>query len=94
MARVAFPITVFYDSSGAPLANGYVKISLTQDAMSPTGQVCGSCSLNVVLDNTGTMASVPQVYPCSQLNPTSVQYVVIAYTASGERASGPDFVTV
>jgi hypothetical protein len=94
MARVAFPITVFYDPSGAPLANGYVKVSLTQDAMSPTGQVCGSCSLNVVLDSTGTMVSVPQVYPCSQLNPATVQYVITAYTSSGEIASGPDFVTV
>jgi len=94
MARVAFPITVFYDPSGAPLAGGYVTIALTEDVWSPSGQMCGNLSLNVALDNTGTMVTVPQVYACADLMPNDAQYVIISFTSSGERVSGPDFVTV
>jgi len=94
MAKTAFPITVFYDPFGAPLAGGSVLIYLTSDVLSPSGQICGSMRITAKLDNTGTMISVPSVYACSLLNPSSVQYVVTAYNATGERVSGPDFVTV
>ena len=94
MSTVAFPITVFYDSSGEPIAYGHVSLSLTEDVYSPVGQVCASIRVIVPLDDTGTMISIPQVYPCSDLVPSDVQYVLLSYTASGERVSGPDYITV
>ena len=94
MLRVDFPITVFYDPSGAPLADGYVYISLTDDALSPDGQICGNLPLKVALDGTGTMIVVPQVYPCVALLPNDVLYSFAAYTAIGEMVSGPEFVSV
>jgi hypothetical protein len=94
MARVAFPITVFYDPSGAPLAGGYVTIALTEDVWSPSGQMCGSFSLNVALSNLGEMLVVPQVYACADLVPEDARYVLTSFTYSGEKVSGPDFVIV
>jgi hypothetical protein len=94
MSQVAFPITVFYDPSGAPLAYGYVLIALTEDVLSPNGQMCGGLLVNVALDGTGTMITVPQVYACADLIPSDVQYVVTSYTSLGEKVSGPDFVTI
>jgi len=94
MLRVDFPITVFYAPSGAPLAYGYVYISLTDDALSPDGQICGNLPLKVALDGTGTMIVVPQVYPCVSLLPDDVLYSLTAYTSAGEMVSGPEFIVV
>lgn len=94
MSTVAFPITVFCDPSGAPLAYGHVYLSLTEDAMSPVGQICAVSKVRIPLDDTGTMISVPQVYSCSDLNPSDVQYMISSYTSSGQLVSGPDFLIV
>ena len=106
MAQVAFPITVFYDSSGEPLAKGYVTIYLTSDAAYssayaysysnpyPNIQLCGGLPIIVDLDNKGNMAMVPYVYPCSELSPSDVEYMLTSYTSVGEKVSGPDFITV
>ena len=99
---VPFPITVFYDSSGAPLSNGYVTIYLTADAaysssypsIYPHIQLCSGLALVVDLDINGSMVEVPQVYQCSELFPSDVEYMLTSYTSVGEKVSGPDFITV
>lgn len=94
MARVNFPLTVFQDLDGSALALGSVVIRISQDVMATSGQVCAGMSLTVALDNTGTMVSVPQVWPNAQLTPTGSTYVLEAYRASGQRVLGPMNVTV
>ena len=108
MVQVPFPITVFYVSSGEPLALGYVTIYLTDDASYPSNysyvypypgmyarfQICGGLPIVVDLDINGSMVEVPYVYPCDVLVPSDVEYMVTAYAANGGKVSGPNFVTV
>jgi hypothetical protein len=94
MARVNFPLLTFQDLDGTPLSSGYTLISLSSDAQSPAGQICGGLTLRVPLDSNGTMTFTPQVYANSDLSPSDTTYVLEAYNSSGLRVLGPKAVTV
>jgi hypothetical protein len=94
MARVNFPLTVFQDLDGTPLAFGNAVVRISEDVTASSGQICAGMSLSVPLDNTGTMSYVPQVWPNAQLAPTDSTYILEAYTAAGQRVFGPINVTV
>lgn len=94
MTQQAFPYTTFWDSSGAPLVDGYVLLRLSQDAHSPNGLICGGKDVLISLDAAGVMESVPQVWPNSQLTPSGSSYIYQAYRADGQLAFGPESVTL
>lgn len=94
MARTNFPLQTFQDSDGNALANGNVRITISEDAQAPDGQVCAGMTLTVPLDSTGTVSYIPQVWSNSALTPSDTTYVLEAYTASGLRVLGPNNVTV
>jgi len=95
MAQVSFPITTYLDSSGKPLANGYLLINLTFDAAIGTtsSQVCAGLKVQVNLDSNGVITGSPVFWQNSSLSPSGSMYVVEAYEANGQLVSRI-FVTV
>lgn len=94
MSQQPFPYTTFTDPEGAALSNGYVVITLSQDAQSPNGLICGGMELRVQLNTSGVMSTVPQLWQNSDLNPSGTRYLYSAYTADGELVLGPEPVVM
>lgn len=94
MAQVAFPYTTFLDPSGAPLSNGYVLISLSQDVQSPNGLLCRGMDTRVQLDSNGVMVAIPQVWQAVSLQPSGTWYLYSAYAADGQLALGPEAIVI
>lgn len=94
MSQVAFPLTSFTDSTGAPLVNGSAEIRISNDVQSSTGQICAGMKLVVPLNSSGVMTSVPQVWPNASLSPSGSTYILSAYTSEGELAYGPESITI
>lgn len=87
----------FMDPSGAPLANGYLILQLSQDEQSYIPSEIGAGrKIRVDLDSTGNLPSSPPVYVFANdaLNPTNSWYSVSAYTADGQRVWGPNTVQI
>jgi hypothetical protein len=78
------PVTLnFLDPSGAPLANGSVRIRLTQDASNHTSggpQIAAGRFIEAQLDSSGTVTL--SLWPTSGLLP-SVTYEAQAFTVAG-----------
>lgn len=89
MPKVSFPLTTFQTPSGAPVANGFVLIALSEDcAVWPSGGlVVGSRpqKLKISLDANGTVLGNPQVWPNDILAPTGSYYTVEVYKSDGQR---------
>jgi hypothetical protein len=82
----------FTDSSGNPLANGYLVFQLCQDEQSPTpGQIAAGRKIQVNLDSTGNVPASPAVFMFANdsLNPANSYYTVWAYTSVGQLVWGP-----
>jgi hypothetical protein len=96
----------FQDNEGNPLADGYLLMQLSQDAQAqiggfPSGQICSRIKVKVPLDSNGNVQGTPGdnlgpicVWPNSGLAPTGTTYAVWAYTADGQLAWGPQYLTV
>lgn len=93
-SRQGFPYTTFTDSMGSPLSGGYVLIEISTDVQSPDSSMCRGMVTRVALDDSGVMISVPQVWSNMLLLPAGSFYLLSAYTADGELASGPTSIQV
>lgn len=88
----------FQDSTGAVLANGYLKMKLNQDCMVNSSQVCAGVEITIQLDSAGNVASSTStpaatnqlVWGNDQLSPTNSFYRVTGYKANGQIAFGPN----
>jgi hypothetical protein len=85
----------FQDSLGNPLANGYLKMKLSQDAtVSGVGIVCSGIELTILLDVNGNVVTSPAQSVWANtggvLSPINTYYKVTGYTAEGQRAFGPN----
>lgn len=89
MAKVAFPITVYNGPDGLPLSNGYLLVSISNDAMSVDGQLCYQLVTKVPLDNNGQIIGALTFFPNNQLNPLGTYYIVNGYTSAGQLVLGP-----
>jgi hypothetical protein len=79
----------FQYPDGTPVANGYLIVTLDQDALAP-GELNFSAGRDtkIALDSSGTVAN-PVTVPSSSLNPTSTNYVFKVFSAQGELVRGP-----
>lgn len=84
----------FQYPDGSPVANGYLIVSLDQDALAP-GELSFSAGreTKVPLDSNGTVAN-PVTVPSSSLTPSTAQYIIKVFTAQGELIRGPYPVTM
>lgn len=89
MARSPFPILTYADVVGNPIANGFLLLNLSEDALSPTGEVCSGLTIRVPLDDTGTITGSPTFWPNADLTPDDTYYALRAYTAQGQLVLGP-----
>jgi hypothetical protein len=83
--------TTFTDCAGNPVADGYLTLSLDEDAVAPNGtQLSGDFMITINLDDTGTPIDVPTLWPSFELqsrvtqpNSTGVLYKLRVYTSKG-----------
>ncbi len=77
----------FQSPSGAPLANGYLTLRLSTDAVtSSNDQIAAKRLVTVPLDSLGNVQGVVDIWPNDQLTPTNTVYILRAYTAQGQPA--------
>ena len=79
----------FQYPDGTPVANGYLIVTLDQDALAP-GELSFSAGryTKIPLDSSGTVAN-PVTVPSSSLTPSTAQYIIKVFTAQGELIRGP-----
>jgi hypothetical protein len=84
---MAFINGAFQDLEGNPLSNGSLTLQLTKDAQIPgVGQLGAGVIVKVSLDVNGNAPLLGNVvWPNASLIPTDTQYIVIAYSAAGQR---------
>jgi hypothetical protein len=88
----------FQDSEGNLLVNGYLKMTLSQDAEVNSTQICSGVEITIQLDSVGNVASSASspsaadqyVWANDVLSPINTYYTVTAYTAAGQTAWGPN----
>jgi len=79
----------FQYPDGTAVANGYLLITLDQDALAP-GELSFSAGryTKIALDSSGTVTN-PVIVPSSSLIPPSTNYVIKVFSAQGELVRGP-----
>lgn len=91
MAKIQITGGGFQDSEGNLLANGYLKMVLSQDCqVASTAQICSGIEVTVPLDGSGNVSGTVNVWPNDQLLPVNNFYTVTGYTQQGQRAWGPN----
>lgn len=82
---------VFQDPEGNVLANGYLKMVLSQDgSIAGVGQICSGVEIRIQLDANGSVVAGQFVWGNDQLLPTNSYYRVTGFTAAGQSAWGPN----
>lgn len=95
MPQNSLPITNFTDAEGNELSNGFLLISISTDAQTPTGQLGGYQKVRVQLDSSGTVSGDPQFWANASLLPANTVYLLRAYTEEGQLVTvTPIVVTV
>lgn len=85
----------FQDVQGNALANGYLLMVLSQDAVvtdTVSKQVAAGYTARINLDSSGNVSASPAqyVWPNDVLTPANTFYKVSGYTANGELVWGPN----
>ena len=83
----------FQDGEGNPLALGYLKMKLNQDAsVSGVGNICSGVEITIQLDVNGNVVTSPAQSVWANtggvLSPINTYYKVTGYTQEGQRAWG------
>ena len=89
----------FQDAEGNLLENGYLKLKLSQDgSVAGVGNICSGIEITLQLDSNGNVASSTSTPPAADqyvwangnISPINTFYKVTGYTASGQKAWGPN----
>lgn len=83
----------FQDALGNALANGYLEMELSQDAVtSDSTQVASGYTIRINLDTDGNIITSPSqsVWPNDVLAPTGTFYNVSAFSSEGQLVWGPN----
>lgn len=84
---------LFQDANGNALANGYLKLKLSQDgSIATVGSICSGIEITVQLNSAGSVdTSAPQyIWGNDQILPVNGFYRVTGYTPQGQPAWGPN----
>jgi hypothetical protein len=81
----------FQAPDGTPLANGYLIIRLSTDAMSPQGQLSAGISVTVPLGSDGNVSGFAALWATDLLDAggNAIFYAVSAYSSGGQKCWGP-----
>lgn len=93
MAKIQLSGGSFQSPSGELLVNGYLLMSLSQDALADsTSEVAAGKTIQITLDADGNVGTTtPQyVWPNDQLTPANTFYSVSAYSTEGQLVWGPN----
>lgn len=92
MAKIQLIGGHFQDAEGNVLANGYLKMKLSQDANVGGVNVAAGVEITIQLDASGDVVSSPaqSVWGNDALSPVNTFYRVTAFTASGQPVWGPN----
>lgn len=93
MSQIALIVNTFVNPDGSPVANGYMKIRLSEDGSVNNTQIQSNFT-TVALDSLGTIIGSPVFWPNASINPPNTYYIQLVYEASGQLVSGPSKVTV
>ena len=81
----------FQDSEGNALANGYLKMHLSQDCtVTGVGNICSGIDITIQLDSNGNAVAGQYVWSNLVLSPQNNYYRVTGYSAAGQKAWGPN----
>src|ERR1700688_4556187 len=81
----------FQDSLGNPLANGYLRLFLSQDeVVTGVGFVCSGVFIQIQLDANGSVVAGQTVWSNDVMLPVNSYYRVFGYAANGQLAFGPN----
>lgn len=82
----------FQDAEGNVLENGYLVMTLSQDASAGTDNVCAGVSVTIRLGANGSVVTSPPQYVWGNdaLLPVNTYYRVTGYAASGQPVWGPN----
>jgi len=83
----------FQDSEGNHLANGYLRMVLSQDGtVIGVGSICSGIEITIQLDANGSVVAYPAqvVWGNDAITPVNTYYKVTGYTAAGQPAWGPN----
>jgi hypothetical protein len=87
----------FQDSEGNVLANGYLTLTLNQDAtIIGVGQIASHVNVKILLNSSGSIdTTTPQsVWGNDQMSPVNSYYEVKGYKENGQPAWGPNYQQV
>jgi hypothetical protein len=93
MSQIALTVTTFVNPDGSPVANGYIRIRLSQDGSVNNTQIQSSFT-KIALDSNGTIVGSPVFWPNDQISPSGTYYIIIVYAASGQEVARAAIVTL
>lgn len=93
MAQTALTVNTFVNPDGSPVANGYIRIRLSQDGSVSSHQIQSNYT-EIALDSNGTITGSPLFWPNADISPSGTYYILLVYAATGQIVSGPSIVTV
>lgn len=93
MPRQALTVTNFQNADGSPVANGYLRIRLSQPGSASSGQIQTNFT-KINLDSNGNIIGSPTFWPNSSILPAGSYYILEVFNASGQLISGPSKLTV
>lgn len=93
MAQTALVVNTFVNPDGSPVANGYIRIRLSQDGSVNDTQIQANFT-TLALNSLGTIVGSPVFWPNAAISPPGTCYVLLVYTATGQLISGPSRVNV
>lgn len=89
MPQGPLPTSTYQLADTTPVANGYLIVNLSKDCTASTGPIGSKVKVKVLLDQNGEVSGAPQFWRNEDLNPDDSYYIVVVYTAIGERVAGP-----
>ena len=93
MAQTALTVNTFVNPDGSPVANGYIRIRLSQDGSVNNIQIQATYT-EISLNSSGVIVGSPLFWPNSEISPSKTYYIIIVYSATGQEVAGPNIVTV
>jgi hypothetical protein len=77
-------VMTFVDASDNPLANGYLTLQLTADAIYTGAQVSAGIKTKIMLDGSGSFSDNNTI-PNDSMTPSTTRYFAVAYASDGQK---------
>lgn len=93
MPRSPLTVNTFQNPDGSPVANGYIRIRLSQIGSSNSQQI-DIVFTKTLLNASGVIIGSPTFWPNSGILPAGTYYIIEVYNSSGQLIAGPNKVIV